>query len=113
MAELPDYYLDLGVKPTASPRELDQTYQRRIAELRASEVEDAPEELAEVEAAYVFLRDPKKRLEYDAKLKEEDDEWEKKNPEMVNYLKSQHRRSRVRRSGSLMDTIWDLLKLFK
>jgi curved DNA-binding protein CbpA len=51
MAELPDYYSDLGVKPTASPQELEKTYKRRVAELRDSKVEDAPEELKEVRGA--------------------------------------------------------------
>jgi curved DNA-binding protein CbpA len=114
MAELPDYYSDLGAKPNASPQEIDAVYSKRVAQLRASEVEDAPEELAEVEAAYAVLRDPAKRASYDAKLKEEDDEWDKKNPEMATYLKNQsHRSKRVRRSGSWLSVIWDLLDLFK
>lgn len=58
MTDLPDYYFDLGVKPTASQQLIDQTYTRRANELRASTVEDAPEELADVEAAYAVLRDP-------------------------------------------------------
>jgi curved DNA-binding protein CbpA len=113
MAELPDYYMDLGVKSTATQQEIEKTYTRRVSELRASTVEDAPEELAEVEAAYAVLRDPTKRASYDAKLRQEDDEWDKKNPEMATYLKNQHRRKRVRRSGSLLSVIWDLLDLFK
>lgn len=114
MAELPDYYSDLGVKPGASPQEIDKVYNKRVAELRASEVEDAPEELAEVEAAYAVLRDPAKRADYDAKLRQEDDEWDKKNPEMATYLKNQsHRSKRVRRSGSWLSAIFDLLDLFK
>ncbi|MFI5104122.1 MAG: J domain-containing protein [Terriglobales bacterium] len=114
MAELPDYYSDLGVKPEASPQEIEKTYIRRVNELRVSEVEDSPEELAEVEAAYAFLRDPAKRAEYDAKLRQEDEEWDKKNPEMATYLKNQsHRSKRVRRSGSWLSAIWDLLDLFK
>lgn len=114
MADLPDYYSDLGVKPEASPQEIDKVYNKRVAELRASEVEDAPEELAEVETAYAILRDPAKRADYDAKLRQEDDEWDKKNPEMATYLKNQsHRSKRVRRSGSWLSAIWDLLDLFK
>lgn len=114
MAELPDYYSDLGVKPEVSPQEIDKVYNKRVAQLRASEVEDAPEELAEVEAAYAILRDPAKRADYDAKLRQEDDEWDNKNPEMATYLKNQsHRSKRVRRSGSWLSAIWDLLDLFK
>jgi curved DNA-binding protein CbpA len=70
MAELPDYYMDLGVDPKASQQEVEKVYGKRVAELRVSKVEDAPEELAEVEAAYAVLRDPQKRSSYDAQLKQ-------------------------------------------
>jgi curved DNA-binding protein CbpA len=117
MADLPDYYMDLGVKPGASQQEIDKTYTRRVIELRASKVEDAPEELAEVDAAYDVLRDPAKRADYDAKLaaeeRAEDEEYNKKNPEMAAYLERQSHRKRVRRSGSWLSAIWDLLDLFK
>jgi len=114
MAELPDYYMDLGVDPKASQQEIEKVYSKRVAELRMSKVEDAPEELAEVEAAYAVLRDPRKRASYDAQLKAEDDEDEKKDAEMNAYLQSQHRRAkRNRRTGSWLDAIFDLLKLFK
>jgi curved DNA-binding protein CbpA len=114
MADLPDYYADLGVKPGASQQDIDKTYTRRLTELRASKVEDAPEELAEVDAAYDVLRNPAKRSAYDAKLQQEDDEWDKQHPEDAAYLKSQHRRSgRVRRSGSWFSVVLDLLDLFK
>jgi len=114
MAELPDYYMDLGVDPKASQQEIEKVYGKRVAELRVSKVEDAPEELAEVEAAYAVLGDPRKRASYDAQLKAEDDEDEKKDAEMNAYLQSQHRRAkRNRRTGSWLDAILDLLKLFK
>ena len=114
MAELPDYYMDLGVDPKASAQEIEKVYGKRVAELRVSKVEDAPEELAEVEAAYAVLRDPRKRSSYDALLKAEDDEDDKKDAEMNAYLQSRHRRSnRNRRTGSWLDAIFDLLKLFK
>src|SRR5579864_7807556 len=106
MAELPDYYMDLGVDPKASQQEIDKVYGKRVAALRASPVEDAPEELAEVEAAYAVLRDPQKRSSYDARLKAEDDEDNKKDAEMNAYLQSHHRRSnRNRRTGSWIDAI--------
>ena len=82
MTDLPDYYFDLGVKPTASQQLIDQTYTRRANELRASTVEDAPEELADVEAAYAVLRDPSRRAEYDAKVCAADAEQDKKDAEM-------------------------------
>jgi DnaJ-class molecular chaperone len=67
-----------------------------------------------VEAAYAVLGDPKKRSSYDARLKAEDDEDDKKDAEMNAYLQSHHRRSnRNRRTGSWIDAILDLLKLFK
>jgi DnaJ-class molecular chaperone len=113
MAE-PDYYMDLGVDSKASQQEVDKVYGKRVAELRVSKVEDAPEELAEVETAYAVLRDPRKRASYDARLKAEDDEDDKKDAEMNAYLQSQHRRSnRNRRTGSWIDAIFNLLKLFK
>ncbi|MBZ5505251.1 MAG: DnaJ domain-containing protein [Acidobacteriia bacterium] len=113
MAKLPDYYMDLGVDPKASQQEVEKVYGKRVAELRVSTVEDAPEELAEVEAAYAVLRDPQKRSNYDARLKAEDDEEDKKDAELNAYLQSHHhRRNRNRRSGSWIDVIFDLL-LFK
>lgn len=114
MAKLPDYYMDLGVDPKASQQEVEKVYSKRVAELRVSTVEDAPEELAEVEAAYAILRDPQKRSSYDARLKAEDDAEDRKEAEMNAYLQSHHRRSnRNRRTGSWIDAIFDLLKLFK
>jgi DnaJ-class molecular chaperone len=113
MAE-PDYYMDLGVDSKASQQEVDKVYGKRVVELRVSKVEDAPEELAEVETAYAVLRDPQKRSSYDARLKAEDDADDKKDAEMNAYLRSHHRRSnRNRRTGSWIDVIFDLLKLFK
>ena len=114
MAKLPDYYMDLGVDPKASQQEIEKVYGKRVAELRVSMVEDAREELAEVEAAYAVLRDPQKRSSYNARLKAEDDEEDKKEADMNAYLQSHHHRSnRNRRTGSWIDVILDLLKLFK
>jgi len=114
MAELPDYYMDLGVDSKASQQEVEKVYGKRVAELRASKVEDAPEVLAEVEAAYAVLGDSKKRSSYDARLKAQDDEDDKKDAEMNAYLQSHHGRAkRNRRTGSWIDAIFDLLKLFK
>ena len=112
MAE-PDYYMDLGVDPKASQQEIEKVYGRRVAELRVSKVEDAPEELAEVEAAYAVLRDPQKRSSYDARLKAENDEDDKKDAEMNAYLHSHHRRSKRNRRTGFLGGILDLLELFK
>jgi DnaJ-class molecular chaperone len=105
--------MDLGVDPKASQQEVAKVYLKRLGQ-RSSTVEDAPEELAEVEAAYAGLRDPQKRSSYDAKLKAEDDREDKKEAEMNAYLQSHRRHSnRNRRIGSWIDAIFDLLKLFK
>jgi DnaJ-class molecular chaperone len=109
MAE-PDYYMDLGVDPKASQQEIEKVYGKRVAELRVSTVEDAPEELAEVEAAYAVLRDPQKRSSYDARLKAEDG---KKDAELNAYLQSQHRRSKRNRRTGFLGGLLDLLELFK
>jgi DnaJ-class molecular chaperone len=100
----PDYYMDLGVDPKANQQEVEKGYAKRVAALRVSTVEDAPEELAEVEAAFAVLRDPQKRSSYDARLKAEDDEA---------YLHSHHRRSKRNRRTGFLGGILDLLELFK
>ena len=113
MTDLPDYYFDLAVKATASQQEIEQTYTRRARELRASTVEDAAEELAEVEAAYAVLRDPSRRAEYDAKVRVADAEQDKKDAEMNAYLQSHHHRKTNKGSSGWLDAIFGLLKLFK
>lgn len=113
MAELPDYYMDLGVNPKASQQEIEKVYTRRVAELRNSKVDDAPEELAEVEAAYVVLHDPAERARYDAKVRAADAENDKKDAELNAYLRSHHHRKRVKGSSGWLDAIWDLLSFFK
>jgi len=113
MADLPDYYMDLGVPPKANQQEIEKAYGRRVAELRRSKAEDAPEELAEVEAAYAVLRDPNKRSAYDAKVHAADAEDDKKDTEMNAYLKSHHHRKTNKGSSGWLDAIWDLLSFFK
>jgi DnaJ-class molecular chaperone len=112
MAE-PDYYMDLGVDPKANQQEINKVYGKRVAELRASKVEDAPEELAEVEAAYAVLRDPQKRSSYDARPKAQDKKDDQKDAEMNAYLHSHHRRSKRNRRTGFLGGILDLLELFK
>ncbi len=113
MAELPDYYMDLGVDPKASRQEIERVYNQRVAELRGSKVEDAAEELAEVKAAYAVLRDPAARARYDAKVRAADAEEDKKDAEMNAYLRSHHHRKHVKGSSGWLDAIWDLLSFFK
>ena len=109
----PNYYIDLKVDPKASPQEIEKVYGKRVAELRLSKVEDAPEELAEVEAAYAILRDPQKRFSYDARVKAEDDEDDKKDAELNAYLQSHHRRSKRNRRTGFLGGILDLLDFWK
>jgi len=112
---LADYYEDLGVKPNATQQEIESTHARRVAELRASKVEDAPEELAEVEEAYAVLRDPARRAKYDAELREAEAEEDKKNAELDAYLQRSGRRHRQRnrRTGSWLDVLLDILSFWK
>jgi DnaJ-class molecular chaperone len=57
--------------------------------LRASESSDAPEELAEVDAAYAVLHDPQQRASYNANLRdaeaEEDRKYAKLDAEMPRH----------------------------
>jgi DnaJ-class molecular chaperone len=110
-----DYYEDMGVKPKATQQEIENMYARRAAELRASKVEDAPEELAEVEAAYAVLRDPAKRAAYDVQLRDAEAEEDKKNAELDAYLRRSGRRHRQRnrRTGSWLDVLLDILSFWK
>jgi curved DNA-binding protein CbpA len=67
---LADYYKILGVKPTASPREIKSAY-RRLARKRHPDVnggsESAAREFALLALAYRTLSDPQERAFYDAK----------------------------------------------
>ena len=111
----PDYYEDLGVKPKATQQEIENMYARRAAELRVSKVEDAAEELAEVEEAYAVLRDPARRANYDVQLREAEAEEDKKNAKLDAYLQQSGRRHRQRnrRTGSWLDAILDILSFWK
>ena len=114
MAELPDYYADLGVSAKAGQKEIERVYQQWATQLRASKIEDAPEELAEVEQAYAVLHDPGKRAEYDRKLHRADAEQDKKDAELNAYLHRPGRRhwKRNRRAG-FFGALLDLLDFWK
>jgi curved DNA-binding protein CbpA len=114
MAELPDYYADLGVNPKAGHNEIERVYQQRAARLRASKIEDAPEELAEVEQAYAVLHDRAKRAEYDRKVHQSDAEQDKKDAELNAYLQSVSRRHRhTNRRTGFLGGLLDLLNFWK
>jgi curved DNA-binding protein CbpA len=66
--QLPDYYADLGVKPVAGQAEIERIYSKRVAALRASQIEDVAEELAQVEKAYAVLHNAGRRAEYDRQV---------------------------------------------
>jgi curved DNA-binding protein CbpA len=109
----PDYYEVLGVDPTATQEEIQSAYEKLAAELRVSKVEDAPEELVEVEEARSILADPAKRAQHDAKVRAADAEEAKKDAELDAYLQRSGRRhsNRNRRTGGLLGMILDLLSL--
>jgi DnaJ-class molecular chaperone len=115
---LPEHYESLEIDSKASPEEIERAYQKRVAELRVSLMEDAPEDLAEVEAAHTVLSDPAQRAAYDASIRKAEEEEDKKNAEMDAFLqKSPHRhRWSARGSSGLLDVfdvIWGVLKFFK
>ena len=111
---LPDHYETLEIGPTASQQEIERAHKRRAAELRASKVADAPEELAEVEAAYSVLSDPARRAEFDAQLRKKEEEEDKKFVELDAELqRSGHHRKSVKGSSGWLDAMGWLLKLFK
>jgi curved DNA-binding protein len=111
MAGLPDHYESLGIKPTASLKEIELAHARRAAELRASKVEDAPEELAEIEAAFAVLKDPVQRARYDEDLRKEEAEEDQKYAKLDASLPKHHHRQRVKGSSGLLDAVWDFFSL--
>lgn len=110
-----DCYESLGVNARATQQEIESAYRRRAAELRASKIEDAPEELAEVEEAHAVLGDPEKRARYDAQVRDAEAEDDKKYAEMDAYLQRSGRRhpKTNRRNGGVLGTILDLLSFWK
>ena len=114
MAPLPDHYESLEVTAKATPPEIERAYQARAAQLRASRVEEAPEELAEVEAAYSVLRDPAKRAKYDEELRKAQQEEDRKYAELDAQLprKQRHHHKHVDGTSGFLDAIWSILKLF-
>lgn len=118
MFGLPEHYESLELDSNASPEEIERAYQKRVAELRASRMEDAPEDLAEVESAHTVLSDPAQRAAYDASVRKAEEEEDKKNAEMDAYLQQTTHRHRWSAKGSsglldVFDAIWAVLKFFK
>jgi curved DNA-binding protein CbpA len=82
--------------------------------LRASKVEDAPEELAEVERAYAVLHDPGRRAQYDKKIRRADAAQDKKDADLDAYLQSVSRRHRhTNRRTGFLGALLDLLGFLK
>ena len=64
----PDLYALLGVSPTAGAVELARAYRQRIREVHPDTAASSRDsaELRAVQEAYLVLRDPARRAEYDA-----------------------------------------------
>jgi DnaJ-class molecular chaperone len=114
MANLPEHYESLGLTASATPAEIERAYQSRAAKLRALQVQDAPEELAEVEAAYSGLWDPAKRAQYDLEVREADREENTKYAELDAQLhrNRHHHRKHVDGISGWLDAIWAIFKFF-
>ena len=63
-----DFYKILGVSPRASSDEMAQAYRRVKKKLRSGSLESA-KRLKELEEAHRALQDPRRRAEYDSRLK--------------------------------------------
>lgn len=63
-----DLYALLGVAPTAGAAEIARAYRRRVREVHPDTAASAPDpaELRALQEAYLVLRDPARRAEYDA-----------------------------------------------
>jgi curved DNA-binding protein CbpA len=74
----PDLYRLLGVAPTADAAEIARAYRRRVRDVhpdtanpaRRSAEGDAPTDLDALQQAYAVLRDPSRRAQYDAVLRD-------------------------------------------
>jgi curved DNA-binding protein CbpA len=115
---LPEHYESLEIDSKASPEEIERAYQKRVAELRASRMEEAPEDLAEVEAAHAVLSDPAQRAAFDESVRRAEEEEDKKNVELDAFLQQAAHRRRWSAKGSsglfdVFDAIWAALKFFK
>jgi DnaJ-class molecular chaperone len=112
---LPDHYDSLDLVSTASPEEIERAYLKRAAELRVSQAEDAPVDLADVEEAHSVLSDPARRAAYDARVRKADEEQDKKDAEFdASIPRVGHRHGRrVRRSaGGVFELIWSAFEIF-
>jgi len=110
------HYESLGIKKTASAEEIERAHTKLVEKLRVSQVEDALEELSEVEEAYVVLRDPEKRAKYDVLLRQEEGEDEEEAKAAAGGGGRRYRHGAMRGGRGLMgfvDALFALLKLFR
>ncbi len=115
MERLPDHYENLGVDRKATAEAIERTYQKRCAELRVSRVEDAPEEMAEVEAAYAVLRDPQARAKHDEQLSEEERKLDSRYAELDKLTSDgrHHVRRFNKGSSGWLDLLWAFFEWLK
>lgn len=75
-----DLYAVLGVAPSAGAAEIARAYRRRVREVhpdtreRTVDTPDVQADLRAVQEAYLVLRDPVRRAEYDAERRAHDPE---------------------------------------
>jgi len=110
MEALPDHYEALDLNPKATADEIERAYRKKSVELRASKVEDAPEELEEVEAAYAVLRNASSRAAYDAKMQAEETKLDAKYADLDKVMarNRHHVRKTTKGSSGWLDAIWAL-----
>ena len=115
MASLPDHYESLGITPEATRQEIECAHKKRVNELRSSKAADAPEELAEVDAAFAVLHDPAQRARYDALQREADAADDRKYAQLDAEMPRRRHRGRKHIDGASgwLDALSWLFKLFK
>jgi curved DNA-binding protein CbpA len=115
MDSVPDHYETLGLTSNATRQEIERAHQKLVKELRASQSSDAPEELAEVDAAYAVLHDPHQRTRYDMVLREAEAEEDKKYAKLDAEIQRtrHHGRKHIEGFSGLLDVVWWIFKLLK
>ena len=115
MAGVPDHYETLGLASKATRQEIERAHEKLVKKLRASQAADAPEELAEVDAAFAVLHDPEQRARYDVALMEaeaaQDEKYAKLDAEIQQTR--HHGRKHVEGVSPVLDAVGWISKLLK